>query len=621
MAWRGCGVTSRDHKAEQANRWLDTLIGVLTPPERLTVAQWADKYRVLTKVSSAEPGRWRTSRTPYLEEILDSLTPDNGIERVCLVKATQLGGTECALNFLGYLISFAPGPIMFLNPTLDMSKRASRQRIAPMLQTSPILRDLKLRDTGRTASNSVFQKDFPGGTLVLAGTQSAVALRSMPVRYLIADELDAYPLDVDGEGEPLLLAERRTDSFAKRKKIFYCSTPGVMNKSKIEPIYNQSDKRRYLVPCKHCGHCQALEWGRMKWERGEGEDSTELDVWMECGECGGRIDESDKTDFLAAGKWVAEQESEDPALRGYHLNSLYSPIGWLSWRSMVMDWLDAMRESDRRNYEKHKTFVNTRLALSWDDAAGEGVNDEALYKHQSDYSEVPAGAYVLTAGVDVQKDRLEVEVVAWGEGEESWSMDWKLIEGAPTDQATWDRLDEYLRTPFEHAAGIKLRIVVCLIDSGYETRSVYAYVGPRQIASVYAAKGIGGEGRDIFWYSQSNRQAIRRVNIGVDEAKKIVYRYLRITEPGRGYCHFPNKPAYNVEYFKQLTAEKHVRKLKRGFEKWEWIKTRDRNEALDCRVLAYVGMLLLNPRWADLRDRMDEVKRGLIEAATVHGGV
>lgn len=588
------------------------------PAVRLTVAEWADRHRVLTRVSAGEPGPWRTDRTPFLREIMEALTPGNDIERVVLMKGTQIGGTECGNCFLGFIMHHQPGPVMFVNPTLERAKQASRQRIAPMIEASPALRALGMREKGAGAANSVFAKDFPGGTLAMVGAQSASALRAMPVRYLFLDEVDAYEQDVEHEGSPIDLALRRTDTFHTRKKVYFCSTPRLRQTSNIEPLFLASDQRWFHVPCPRCNHPQPLKWPQIKWAKGA-DGLADRDVWLECAACQGRVEESSKSAMLAAGQWVPQATSSDPALRGYHLNSLYSPAGWLSWRHIVQEFLEAKRELERRNFEKMKTWVNTRLAETWDAGRGEEVLPEALMSHRAAYDQVPDEAFVLTAGVDIQKDRLEVEVVAWGEGEQSWSMDYKMIPGGPHSAEAWAELDALLLAPWPHASGDQLRILCCLIDSGFESKAVYGFVADRQPRRVFASKGVGGEGRSIYTIRTMGKTRINLITVGTHEAKRIIHSYLRYTERGApGFCWFPVKPAYNDDYFAQLTAEKLVRTFPRGrAARWEWQKIRPRNEALDCRILAYVALLLLNPHWQDLREKTAAVRKRLLQAGSV----
>ena len=587
-------------------------------PKRLSVSEWAARHRVLAPESSGEPGRWRNERTPYLVEIMDSLSPDNGVTRVAFQKGTQCGGTEAGNNFLGWIFSHAPGPTMVVLPTLEMAKRSSRQRIAPMIRESEALRNLNMRESGRAATNNILAKDFPGGTLAMAGSQSAVALKSMPVRYLFMDEIDGFELDCEGEGDPIDLAMRRTDTYNKKKKVFMVSTPNIKGTSRVEALYELSDQRKYHVPCPHCDNYDSIEWKNIKFDKEK--PYKDRDVHLACVECGCLIEESSKTEMLAKGKWVAGAESSDPALRGYQLNALYSPTGWVSWRDIVQEFLEAKRDADRRNYEKLKAWVNTRMATTWDDARGEQVSANVLFNRREKYPEkdneilVPMDAFVLTCGVDVQKDYLAVETVAWNETRENWSMDWEFIHGDPNKKGVWRELDEHLRRPWKHEGGSDMNILCCLIDSGFLTTPVYEFVKPRQGRRVFASKGQPHEGTAIWKRSMLGRKGIRLINVGTHEAKRIVYNQLRYTE-GDGFCHFLKSEKYDEEYFAQLTAETLVRKKTKGYDRYEWHQDRARNEALDCRVLAFAALLVLNPRWNMQRVSVERQRETLMQAA------
>ena len=240
----------------------------LTPEPLLSISQWADRYRRLSQRASAEPGPWRTERTPYMREIMDGLSPSSPVERVVFMKGSQIGGTECGNNWIGYVIHKSPGPMMVVQPTVELAKRNSKQRIDPLIEESEVLRQLVKSPRSRDSGNTVLSKQFPGGVLVTTGANSAVGLRSMAVRYLFLDEVDAYPGDVDGEGDPVHLAYARTRTFSRRK-VFLCSTPLITGLSRIEAAYLESDQRRYWVPCPHCGEFQVLKFERLRWPKGE----------------------------------------------------------------------------------------------------------------------------------------------------------------------------------------------------------------------------------------------------------------------------------------------------------------------------------------------------------------
>ncbi len=576
----------------------------LRPPTLLTVSEWADAHRVLPQRASAEPGRWRTSRTPYLQEIMDNLSNRSSAETVVLMKGSQIGGTECGNNWLGYIVHHCPGPAMMVLPTVEMAKRSSKQRIAPMIEECPELRDRVKDPRSRDSGNTMLAKEFPGGILIMTGANSAVGLRSMPVRYLFLDEIDGYTHDVDGEGDPVELAVKRTATFARSRKVFICSTPTIRGASRIEVAYDRSDKRVYQVPCPDCGYEQQMLWRNLRWP-----EDRPAEVALVCEECDARIPEHKKSGMLANGRWVATGEGDGRTI-GYHLSGLYSPLGWYPWNQAVEDFLAAKQQGR----EALKTWTNTVLAETWEEE-GESVPDHVLLSRKEDYAaEVPDGVLVLTAGVDVQDDRLEVEVVGWGKGEESWSIDYRILWGDPGREHVWQQLDDVLfATKYEWERGGQQHIIATCVDTGgHFTQQVYAYCGERQHSQVYAIKGMAGAARPVVTAptrkgSGSRHRLVNLFTVGVDSAKGLLYSRLRLSTPGPGYCHFPNTDAFDEEYFKQLTAEKVITRYQKGFPRREWVKVRPRNEALDCRVYALAAMYILNPAWDALDERMTEM--------------
>lgn len=574
----------------------------LQPDPLLTVSEWADRYRILSPKSAAEPGRWRTDRTPYLREIMDCLSTISPVQRVVLMKGSQIGGSETLCNAIGYVIHMAPGPMMAVSPTVEMAKRNSRQRIDPQIEEVPELRARVAPARSRDSGNTVLSKEFPGGVLVMTGANSAVGLRSMPARYLLMDEVDGYPGDVDGEGDPILLAERRSATFARRRKIFLVSTPTQKSTSRIEREFLNSDQRYYFVPCPHCGHYQRLEMTQLRWPEGKPDE-----VVYECESCEAGIGEHHKTQMLLKGEWRPTADS-DSVTRGYHLSSLYSPVGWFSWAEAAR-----LSEAANDNPELMKGFVNTVLGESFEEEF-EAPEWERLYERREHYPQgmIPVGGLFLTAGVDVQKDRIECEVVAWGRHKASWSVDYFILAGNTAESSVWKQLDAVLAKDFPHSQGGTLPIRVMAIDSGYATQEVYSWVkqhpqaiwggaGARasQPRTVVAVKGRDRETALILSVSKADiggkRKGLRVWNVSGPVAKMELYRWLKLPRPtdeaiaaGEGFepgtCHFPE---YGEEYFKQLTAEKRVVRLHKGFPKATWEKAPNQaNEALDCRVYA-----------------------------------
>lgn len=556
----------------------------LKPDPLMNISEWADKYRILSQKASAEPGKWRTSRTPYLKEIMDCLSPYSGIEKVVFMKGAQIGGTEVGNNFLGYIVHLSPGPVMLVMPTVDGAKRTSKTRIDPMFAAIPELKGVISDRRSKDASNTTLMKEFQGGVLVLTGANSAIGLRSMPVRYIFLDEIDAYKGDVEGEGDPVNLAIKRTSTF-NRRKIFMVSTPTIQGVSRIEYEYEQSDQRHYMVPCPYCNKRQSLKWKQIHFENDAPATATYV-----CEHCGAIIEEHLKTWMLENGIW--EKSNPKSNVAGFHLSSLYSPVGWFSWADAVKQFLDAKNKDNLL-----KVWVNTVLGETWLEK-GEAPEWQILFDKREDYQQeiVPSGGLFLTAGADVQKDRIECEVVAWGRNKESWSVGYFIINGDTAREEVWNELSEFSKRYFEHSSGVMLPISRFAIDSGFATQQVYNWVRKQPINFAMAIKGtdsgvtpLGLPTRvDLNINGKRLRRGAKVWSVGTSILKSELYQFLRLTQNEdesypAGYCHFPK---YDSEYFKQLTAEQLVTKMVRGYQKREWQKTRERNEALDCRVYA-----------------------------------
>ena len=556
----------------------------------LSVSEWSDKFRVLPSKGSAEPGRWRTSRTPYLKEILDCLSPKSSVEKVVFMKGSQLGGTEAGNCWISFIIAQAPAPTMVVQPTVELAKRWSVQRLAPTINETPILKNSVSDPKSRDSGNTQLVKEFKGGIIVATGANSAVGLRSMPVRYLMLDEVDAYPLDADGEGDPVSLAIKRTATFSRRK-ILEISTPTIKGISRIEREFNASDARRYFVPCPFCKAEQFLKWSNVVWDKDDDGNHLPETVKYECESCGEAIPEHHKGEMLSKGRWVATNTSSNNKTVGFHLNCLYSPAGWKSWEECVREFLEA--KEDRFML---KTWTNTVLGEVFEEQ-GEGVEYEYLYARREDYTfdPLPEKVCLITAGIDTQDDRLAIEVVGWCVGEESYSLMYEELYGDPGGTKVWEQLDDMLNMSFNHPSGVKLTIASAFIDSGgHHTDSVYRYASQRQIKRIYACKGSSVAGKPIISKpSKIARSTALLFSIGTDTAKEVIYSRLKIGEPQKGFMHFPF--SYDREYFLMLTAEKVVTKFSKGFPKREWVKTRRRNEALDCRVYAFASFVGLNP--------------------------
>ena len=590
--------------------WRTALMDGLRPEQPLTVSEWADKHRRLSSKASAEPGPWRTSRTPYLREPMDCLSSTSAVQRVVMMFAAQTGKTEAGANWLGYVISHAPGPLLAIQPTVEMAKRLSKQRLESLINETPCLAERVAPARSRDSGNTMFSKEFPGGMMVLTGANSATGLRSMPCRYIFCDEIDAFPSDVDGEGDPVSLAEKRATTFARRK-ILLTSTPTVKDFSRIEAEYERSDQRRFYVPCPCCNVMQWLKWAQLKWENNEPSTAA-----YECEVCHERFAEIHKPAMLRRGEWRATAPSNGKTA-GFQLSGLYSPLGWLSWADMVDDFLRAKADAPML-----KSFVNTRLAETWEEDFASKVSADGLLERCEHYQAamVPDGGLALTVGVDVQDNRLAISVWAWGREEEGWLLDHQEIYGDPSRQELWKQLDEVVLREWPHAVGPAMRPDVVAIDSGgHFTAEVYQYARERGRQGVVAIKGQSQRGKppigkgskvDVNYQGRTLKRGALVYPVGGDTVKTTLFGRLKHNEQGAGFLHF--HMGTTGEYFEQLTAEKQVLRYNRGgFPTREWVKKPSaRNEALDCLVYAYAGLNLMYQRF-DRRTIWDQLEKRL----------
>lgn len=552
------------------------------PKPRLSLSQWAGQTRILSSKAASEPGPWRNARTPYLVEIMDRLSLRDPCSKVVFCKSTQVGGSEVGLNWGGYVVDHAPGPMLIVQPTLEIAELFSKQRFAPMIRDSKRLRKILPEGRGRNNENNVMLKSFPGGIIRFAGANSASSLASMPVCYLMLDEVDRYEHDIDDEGDPVQLAERRTSSFARRK-IFYCSTPGIKGASRITSEYLLTDQRRYFVPCPHCGHRQVLVFDRLKFDEDSGYCA------YACEECDALIDEHHKTAMLAAGEWRPTATGQ-PGAVGYHINGLYTPMGLgNTWAEHARTWRTVQADP-----AKKKSFVNTVLGEAWEDtSAAINVGDLLARRGEHECRTIPEGCLMLTCGVDVQHNRLAVQVLGWGRSEKCWVIDWLELYGDPARDEVWQQLDTYLATPIVNRHGVPMRIEATAIDTGgHHTHDVYNYCRGRRHAAVFAVKGSSQTGRavvsrpnkvDINWRGKQIKAGVELWSVGTDTAKSAIFARLRgdaEQPPERQMIVFPS--GLDPDYFEQLTAEYYDPERRR----WKKKKAGGRNEALDTFVYA-----------------------------------
>ena len=547
------------------NRISQTIFKIVAPPPDLTVSEWADSERKLSSESSAEPGRWRTDRAPYQKEILDAVNSQD-VKQVVVMSSAQVGKTEIINNIVGYYIDNDPSPILLLQPTLEMAQAYSKDRLAPMVRDTSALSSKIADSKSRSAGNTMLHKTFPGGHITMAGANSPASLASRPIRILLCDEIDRYPASAGSEGDPVNLAKKRTTTFWNRK-IILVSTPTVKDISRIEAAYADSTQEKYNLQCPSCGEFQQIKREHLQHDH---TDEKLTDVKAHCEHCG--VIHSEREWKSLTGQWIANAEHQDT--RGFHLNEYVSP--WRKWLEIELDFLEA-----KKSTETLKTFVNTSLGETWEEA-GETVDPTGLLS-RLEYYEKPDCIRVTTAGIDVQKDRVELEFVGWTEGKESYALDYIVIPGDTTKPEVWDDLKDVLQ---------QLGADVVCIDSGYNTQFVYSFVNKHKRLSLFAIKGQSGPGYSVIEdrkkralrIRSSRRSGFKPELIGVDQAKTIIFSQLRIDEPGPGYCHFRNNGSFDAEYFDQLTGEKLTTKRQNGRPVLVWKAMRPRVEALDCRV-------------------------------------
>lgn len=552
----------------------------------LTVSEWADRFRILSPESANEHGRWRTDRTPYLREIMDCLSANSPIRRVVFMKSAQVGGTECGLNWLGYIIHNSPAPTMIVYPTVEVAEDVSKDRITPMINTTPEIAERLRENRSRGSENTITEKKFRGGLLKLSGANSAASLRSKPMKNLFFDESDGYTNNADGEGDPVSLARGRTTTFTERLKELEVSTPGLTG-GRIEKSFLAGDQRRYFVPCPYCRHMDHMRWSNLRWSPGPPEDAKLL-----CANCEILIEEKFKTQMLAGGEWRATAESR-AGVRSYHINGLYSPLGWFKWSDMATEF-----EAAQKDPSLLRPFVNIRLGECFEDR-NEAVKPETILARREVFPEqVPIRVGVLVAAVDVQGDRLEYAIKGYGEGEESWLIAASSVPGDPEQTETWLKLDEILREPWKHESGVDMRVECVAVDCGFKSDSVYRFTKPRADRFVFATKGGNTVGSPLVGKpTMNNPYRARLYTLCTDTGKETLAARLRIRKPetdrpAPGYVHIPDW--VDEEYAAQLTSERAVRKFEPGkkpVRKWEQL--RDRNEAWDLEVYCLAALRIL----------------------------
>jgi phage terminase large subunit GpA-like protein len=563
----------------------------------ILVSEWAERKRILPHGISPIPGEFRFATTPYLREIVDNFSESSPIQKVVFMKGAQIGATTGILeNLIGAIIDIMPGPALFVSSDKGSAETSVELRVDRMIESAGLSGKVFSQSTkkhNKKTGDTKTKKEFAGGFLLAVGPNVGAKLRSFSIRYLMFDEIDSYPIETgDGatrEGDPISLAEKRTDAFEAIRKILYISTPLIMQSSRIRPLYEAGDKRRYYVPCKHCAEMQVLEWSRMKYEKDEAGRLIWPSVHYECEKCGGHWKNADKAEFLLKGEWRPSKEADEPGLRSYHLSSLYAPLEFKSWERICQEWIGAAHDP-----MKLRVFLNTVLGECYEEK-GEAPQHERIMLRREQYigGTLPetAAPLLVTAGADVQADRVEMEIVGWGRDFESWSISYLTLPGltSDVDSEAWQAFRTVLTS--QHAGW---PIALCLIDSHFNTPAVNLFCSSFTggLMPVEGDSRVGRYQRLFLQRDAVGYTGMKRIDLHTAPLKTELYNFLRQGPPAegspyaRGYCHFPADRS--EKYFRGLVAEELVRtRMRNGGVKTEWVVRGGRaNEPHDCRVYA-----------------------------------
>jgi phage terminase large subunit GpA-like protein len=595
----------------------DTLIAewapAAAPPPDLTVSQWAEEKRMLPETSGARGGKWRNATAPYLVGIMDA-RHEPGVKTIVVMKAAQCGGSEALHNILGYSIEHDPCATLFIHPTIAQAEEWSKERLADIIRSTPVLsavvRDRRQPKGSHAAESTLSFKVFPGGWLALGGANSENSFARRSARQAFGDDVDRWPPVVGEEGDPADLLANRVTTFHDGLLAFV-STP-TLKHGRIDTLYARSDQRRFIVPCLACGREDWITWNDVKHFRVTFDERDPETARVECpsveyGGCGAHLFEPERRQMIAeAGArddhgWRATTAPQQSGLVGFHLPAMISTLG-ISLPMLVDKWLSARAKGK----ESLRVFINTALAEGWEDR-GAKMEPHLLMQRREDYGEgieVPAPAVCLTAGVDVQDNRFEVQVMGWGPASERWVVDQRVVDGDPKRVETRTLLIEALSRRYTHASGHLLPIHAVCVDTGYATEEMYEFVLTYQARRIFATKGYGRKSGEPIVGKPSEKRAgrsarpVRLYPINVDDAKADILGGLTAAAPGPGYLHFPlHLDTINEEYFAQLCGEHRETVYNKGgiATHTVWVQDRERNEALDTAVLCLAALRLLNP--------------------------
>jgi phage terminase large subunit GpA-like protein len=587
----------------------------LMPDPNMTVDAWADRYMIIPKGSGAnESGKYRTSRTPHAREVMLALSDSHWCKVVALMGASQMLKTQVGLNWFCSTVHQSPANFLWVLPTGKLAKRTST-RVSKTIAAVPEVRERVAAPRSRDSVNTQETKEYIGGAVHIVTAGAAANLSEIPARRVLFDEVDRAKANVGGEGDPVALTRSRQTSFERNRKSYFPSSPTTTDESIINVLFLKGTQQEALAECPHCGHAQPLVFERLQQD-----DAGRAIYPCAADDCGAFMFETDKNRMFARGLW-SDGVAGDGETVSFTINAMFAPLGWITWNSLLAEYRAAREKLDEGSEELMIVFYNTRLARCWE-RKKEQTKASELMARAEEYKlgTVPRAGLILVATVDTQPDRLEVKVVAWGEGMEGHIVDYQILIGPPSEQKVWDDLDIVLLGEYPHAGGRKLPIGAAFIDSGgANTHDVYNFTRTRQHRQIFAIKGhsylnkpiLGAKPSlvDVNWMGKIMPQGAKLWMIGTDTAKDyLAARYHLIRGPGA--IHFPAD--LPKEYYEQLTAEYCITKYKRGRKVRVWEKKKsDRNEAGDLMVYSvacahYLGLHKKTAaQWQKVREKVD----------------
>jgi len=558
----------------------------------MTVSEWADTHRELVRESSSGPGRWRTAFAPYQKAIMDAFTA-KGVWKIVIMSAAQKGKTDMMLNMLGRAIDLDPGPMLFIEPTVDFAEDFARQRVAPMIRVCKPLRGKVSEAKSRDGGNTLSLKTFPGGYAKFVGANSPTDLAGRPVRYIFMDEVDKFPKSAGAEGDPMKLGEARTETFRHNRRVVITSTPTIKGRSNVEREYNRGTREEYSTQCSACGSFNFILFNDIRFDISDDDGRRKADrARWRCPVCRNEMDEYDTKRSPA--KWIARNpRAIDSGVVSFHVNPFMAP--WCDWLAVCNEFLDAGTDP-----EMLKVFHNVHLGEVWEVFTRRG-EPERLYNRREAYqADVPSGVLLLTCGIDTQGNRLEYEIVGWNQFEESWGIARGVIPGRADSSSVWEQVDMLLEREWRMENGMTMRVLATFIDSGgHFTQEIYRECDKRVNRRIWPVKGEGGEGkqyvRPMSGHGDVKGAGIRFL-IGVDSGKEAIMHATSVEEPGPRYMHYPDDDfsGYDLEYFRGLFAEQQVIARKGGKATVSWEQIGAHNEPLDMRNYARAAFKYFN---------------------------